>query len=44
MFDIYGKLKIWNLVFLSSTFFSSCIGGKTNLNPVLRKIYLHLFT
>ena len=34
MFNIYGKLKIWNLVFLSFTFFSSCIGRKTNLTPV----------
>ena len=34
MVNIYGKLKIWNLIFLSFTFFSSCIGGKTNLTPV----------
>ena len=34
MFNIYGKLKIWNLVFLFFTFFSSCIGGNTKLTPV----------
>jgi len=34
MLTIYGRLKICNLVFLSFTFFSSCIGGKTKLTPV----------
>ena len=34
MFNTYRKLKIWNLVFLVFTFFSSCIGGKTKLTPV----------
>jgi len=34
MFTIYGRLKIWNLFFLFLPFFSSCIGGKTNLTPV----------
>ena len=34
MLNIYNKLKIWNFVFLSFTFLSSCIGGKTNLTAV----------
>lgn len=34
MLNIYGRLKIWNLVFLCFTFFSSCTGGKNSLTPV----------
>jgi hypothetical protein len=34
MFSIYRRLKIWNLIFLSFIFLSSCTGGKTNLIPV----------
>jgi len=34
MFTIYGRLMIWNLVFLSFTFLSSCVRGKNNLTPV----------
>ena len=34
MFTIFGKLQIWNLIFLSFAFFSSCTEGKINLSPV----------
>jgi Sulfatase-modifying factor enzyme 1 len=34
MFSIYGRLTIWNLVFLFFTFFSSCSRGKAGLAPV----------
>jgi hypothetical protein len=39
MFIIYGRLKIWNLVFFYFTFFSSCFGGTTS--PISTNYFCH---